>query len=368
MHHFIVAIFGLCLMGGLVASSRIDMTREESASEEKAVPATQLVPFVLKEFYKGVSWVGGRRSLDHRALAHAKKVGIEWISISPFGWMDNQYTPEVRLNRNARLWNESDNGVSTTARAAHESGIKVMLKPHIWLIRPVDNGWIGEITFDTEEKWQRWEKDYRRFILHYARVAETENIEILCIATELSTPVSYRPNFWKGLVKEIRQVYSGELTYAANWWRDYDQTNLWEDLDYIGVNAYFPLTDKINPSVDELMTGWRPHLQKIEELVQIYEKPVLFTEIGYKNIKGAAIKPWEWPGQVDSPRIDATEQVNAYEALFLTFGQREWFRGLFIWKWFSKVDRISSDRVAFSPQNKQAEEVLKKWYTFAGAK
>ena len=120
MHHFIVVICGLCLMGGLVASSRIDMTREESASEEKAVPATQLVPFVLKEFYKGVSWVGGRRSLDHRALAHAKKVGIEWISISPFGWMDNQYTPEVRLNRNARLWNESDNGVSTTARAAQD--------------------------------------------------------------------------------------------------------------------------------------------------------------------------------------------------------------------------------------------------------
>ena len=95
---------------------------------------------------------------------------------------------------------------------------------------------------------------------------------------------------------------------------------------------------------------------------------MLFTEIGYKNIKGAAIKPWEWPRQVDSPQIDPSEQVNAYEALFLTFGRKEWFKGMFIWKWFSRTDRISSGRVAFTPQNKQAAEVLRKWYTYKGTR
>ncbi len=361
MRNLVLVFFGLLT---IVAGAMSVKTETAAVAADRAVAP----PFVLDEgFYRGVCWVGGRRNLGEGVFRAARETGIEWISQSPFGWMDNQFADEVRLNRNARLWNESDNGVRATARAAHDGGLKVMLKPHIWLTRPVDNGWIGEISFDTEEGWQKWEASYRRFIIHYARVAEEEGIEILCIATELSTAVRTRPEFWKSLAGEIREVYSGKLTYAANWWRDYDETDLWSVLDYIGVNAYFPLGQKANPSVDELVAGWQPHVQNIEVVANRFDKPVLFTEIGYKNIKGTTIKPWEWPRQVDSPQIDGVEQANAYEALFLTFGQKSWFHGTFIWKWFSRTDRLSPDRVGFTPQNRQAAETLKKWYTFQGA-
>ncbi|MBT5873990.1 MAG: glycoside hydrolase [Candidatus Latescibacteria bacterium] len=360
MRHFVLVLGALCLLVGFASWNR-------SSPAPVATAEDMVAPFVLDNFYRGVCWVGGRRNIQNASFDTARETGIDWISQSPFGWMDNQYSPEVRLNRKARLFNESDNGVRATTQAAHASGMKVMLKPHIWLSRPLNNGWIGEIDFETEEEWSKWEDSYRNFIMHYARVAEEERVDMFCIATELSTPVRTRPAFWKGLVAEIRGVYSGELTYAANWWRDYDETDLWEDLDYIGVNAYFPLTDKANPSVEELVAGWQPHLEQIEQVALRFNKPVLFTEIGYKNIKGTSIKPWEWPRQVDSPALDASEQVNAYEALFLTFGQKPWFRGTFIWKWFSRTDRMSSDRVAFTPQNRAAEETLKKWYTYQGA-
>ncbi len=335
-------------------------------------PAAQETPFALENFYKGVSWVGGRRAMPDSALVEARDMGIEWLSLTPFGWMDNHQSASVRLNRQGRLWGETDTGLRTTARKAHEMGFRLMLKPHIWITRPVDDGWIGVIDFDTEAEWLRWETDYRTFILHYAELAQAEDMAILCIATELSNPVRSRPRFWKSLIKDIRKVYSGKLTYAANWFRDYDVVEFWSHLDYIGVNAYFPLTDRTGPSVSEIMMGWEPHIEQIGRLSVAHGKPVIFTEVGYKNSPGSTIRPWEWPPrtrrwsgetQPDSHPVDQDEQVNAYEALFRSVGQLPWFRGLFIWKWYPNASRITEDRVEFSPQNKEAERVLKRWYS-----
>ena len=335
-------------------------------------PAEQDPPFALENFYKGVSWVGGRWKMPENALPEARGLGIEWLALTPFGWMENHTTPSVRMNRRGRFWGETDQGLRTTARKARELGFRLMLKPHLWLTRPVDDGWVGMIDFETEAEWRQWEADYRTFILHYAELAQAEDMAVLCIATELSNPVRSRPEFWKSLIKEIRTVYSGKLTYAANWYRDYDVVELWPDLDYIGVNAYFPLTDRTGPSVSDIMSGWKPHIEQIGRLSAAHDKPVLFTEVGYKNTPGTTIRPWEWPPrrrrrsgdpQPETHSVDQEEQVNAYEALFRSVGQLPWFRGLFIWKWYPNASRITVDRVEFSPQNKEAERVLKRWYS-----
>ena len=333
--------------------------------------AAQEPPYALKDVYKGVSWVGGRWEMPEDALPEARELGIEWLALTPFGWMENHTTPSVRLNRRGRFWGETDQGLRTTARKARELGFRLMLKPHLWLTRPVDDGWIGMIDFTTEAEWRRWEADYRTFILHYAELAQAEDMDILCIATELSNPVRSRPRFWKSLIAEIRTVYNGKLTYAANWHGDYDVVELWPHLDYIGVNAYFPLTDRHGPSITEIMSGWEPHIENIGRLADTHGKPVLFTEVGYKNSPGSTIRPWEWPprrrnrrGEANPEvhRVDPDEQVNAYEALFRSVGKVPWFRGLFIWKWYPDASRITEDRIEFSPQNKEAERVLRRWY------
>lgn len=290
--------------------------------------------------------------------------GVEWIAQNPFGWMESQNSPHLQLSPDGFLWGETDAGIRLTTQKAHEHGMKVMLKPHVWLRRPTTEGWIGEIDFLSEADWQSWEADYRTFILHYAELAAQENIELFCVATELSNPVRSRPLFWKALVADIRKVYSGKLTYAANWYRDYDEITLWQDLDFIGVNAYFPLSDKVNPTLEEIQEGWKPIVDKIKTLAESFQKPVLFTEIGYKNVKGTFIRPWEWPQRDDNSEISNEEQALGYQALFLTFGKVPWFRGMFIWKWYPNSGRVTPDRVEFSPQNKSAEQVLKRWYTY----
>jgi len=45
---------------------------------------------------------------------------------------------------------------------------------------------------------------------------------------------------WKKLIQNIRKIYSGQLTYAANF-DNYQNIAFWEDLDVMGINAYFKL-------------------------------------------------------------------------------------------------------------------------------
>ena len=69
------------------------------------------------------------------------------------------------------------------------------------------------------------ETSYKDYILTYAKAAEELNAEMLCIGTELEQFVIERPNFWKKLIREIRNVYKGKLTYAANW-DEFKRSNL----------------------------------------------------------------------------------------------------------------------------------------------
>ena len=335
-------------------------------------PPIQKPSFALKNFNKGVSWVGGQRPIPDSALEAAQDLGINWLGLTPFGFMVDHKSPSIRLNYRPKSKSKYDRALRETIKKAKKIGFRVMLKPHLWLTNSVEKGWIGIINFKSVAEWQQWERDYTKFILHYARLAQEEGVNIFCIATELSKPVRSRPFYWKALIAEVRKVYSGKLTYAANWHEDYDLINLWLDLDYIGINAYFPLTDQEAPSVSDIIAGWKPHIDRISQLSHQYSKPVIFTEVGYKNSPGTTIRPWEWPknnrqaitkvGAGDHD-LGQKEQVNAYEALFRTVGNLSWFRGLFIWKWFSNPDHITQTLIEFSPQNKEAEQVLKRWYS-----
>ena len=110
-------------------------------------------------------------------------------------------------------------------------------------------------------------------------------IEALAIGTELHRTTVERDADWRRLIAKIRTIYSGDLTYAANWWREYEEIRFWDVLDFIGIQAYFPLTDSESPTLEQLTEGWAQHLAPIEAIQKRFGKPVLFTEIGYKGDK-----------------------------------------------------------------------------------
>jgi hypothetical protein len=91
---------------------------------------------------------------------------------------------------------------------------------------------------------------------------------------------------WSQLIKKIKKSTS-KLTYAANW-DDFDKVPFWNELDYIGIDAYFPLSNATTPSVLELNDAWQQHIKKIEKLQTKTNKKILFTEFGYRNSDQAA--------------------------------------------------------------------------------
>ena len=105
---------------------------------------------------------------------------------------------------------------------------------------------------------------------------------------------------WRQLIADVREVYSGELTYAANF-DQYDMVTFWDALDYISINAYFPLRRIWQPgtTAEDLYpvfeTRWAAILRSIRQLAQESgwgDKRILFTELGYVYRKDSTIQPW----------------------------------------------------------------------------
>lgn len=312
---------------------------------------------------KGVSWVAGRRPVQEQDLALLAQKHADWISQTPFSWQQELDSPELQMATDGHVhWGETDEGIETTARLARQMGIHTLLKPHVWLVRRDPGKWIDAIAMDSEENWRRWFDDYRRFILHYAQLAERCGIEALCVGTELHTAAVAREADWRRLISDVRNVYSGKLTYAANWYKEFEEVAFWDQLDYIGIQAYFPLSDKETPSVAELKRSWQAHVETIRQVQRKFRKPVLFTEVGYRSMKDAAIRPWEWPERSNSPADEAglATQANCYEAFFQTFWNRDWVAGAYIWKWFPGAQQVRGQE--FSPQGKPAEQVMTRWF------
>ncbi|TMQ61829.1 MAG: hypothetical protein E6K75_00690 [Candidatus Eisenbacteria bacterium] len=171
----------------------------------------------------------------------------------------------------------------------------MLLKPHIW----TRGGWSGSIAMKNEEDWARWFAGYRGFILHYADLAERSGAEALAVGTELGGTTA-REREWRAIVAEVRRHYHGTLVYCANWAEDLHHTQFWDALDWIGVQAYYPLCDQRAPTTQALVRGWSGPLADLETIAKIWGKPVVLTEVGYHSLDTAAIRPWEWdlPGSL----------------------------------------------------------------------
>ncbi|MEM9075761.1 MAG: glycoside hydrolase TIM-barrel-like domain-containing protein [Bacteroidota bacterium] len=310
-----------------------------------------------KEKINGVSFVGSREKVDQNHVEPVLQVNANYAAVMPFGFARTLNSPKIIFNTERQWFGETRSGAKQYIEMLKKNGVRVMMKPQIWI-------WRGEFTGDmvmkSEEDWKILENSYDDFILTYAKLAEETKSEILCIGTELEEFVKNRPKYWKNLINKVKKVYSGKLTYAANW-DEYSRTPFWEELDFIGVDAYFPLSEERYPTMDELKLGWQPWKAKLVSLSESKDRPILFTEFGYRSMDYTAKKPW----LVDRNQMDVNlqAQADATQAIFDEFWNEEWFAGGFIWKWFIHHDRSGgTEDNRFTPQNKPAEERIREFY------
>lgn len=300
---------------------------------------------------RGISFSAPPREVGRDVFDGMAAIGAEWVAIVPYAFGPGD---DGRLKWNVegwQWWGETEQGTRAQIRLAKAAGLSVMVKPHLWLEH-------GDFTGTYEAKhWEAFAASYRDYLLLFARVAEAERVELLCIGTELRRFTEQRPAFWSALIDTLRTTYKGQLTYAANW-DEVAHVPFWQKLDLIGVDGYFPLTQRPTSSVDSIAAGWAPHVRLLSDLSARVNKPVLFTEMGYTCTTNCTVEPWKEDNTATS---DQEAQAAAYSAFFRTMNAEPWYAGCFVWKWFAhsgkRSERQEND---FSPQGKDAMDVLKR--------
>lgn len=322
-----------------------------AAEERAATPKIERRPPI-----RGVSFVAPRTRIDTAQVTSVRATRANWLAIVPYGFTYAGHT-HLTFDTARQWWGETLDGAATQIRYAHTLGYKVMLKPQVWVI---GQGWAGDYDLPTEQQWQAWERNYRRFAMAYGRLADSLEVELYCVGTEFRVPARERPAFWRGLIDSLRTFYTGELTYAANW-DNFQQVDFWDALDYLGVDAYFPLTDTPDPRPRQLDSAWRPHREALADAHRQWRKPVLFTEYGYHSATGALRKPWAI--DAGGASVDLSAQQKGLSALYRQFWPRPWFAGGFLWKWHAPYRQVGGPSDAgFTPQGKPALETVRRWY------
>jgi hypothetical protein len=114
------------------------------------------------------------------------------------------------------------------------------------------------------------------------------------------------------------------LTYAANW-DEYKRVPFWEQLDYIGVDAYFPVSENKTPTIEEAKAGWQSWKTEMQGVATAHNKKIIFTEYGYRSVDFAGKEPWK--SNRDMIQINLEAQSNLSKALYEEIWDEEWFAG-----------------------------------------
>ena len=307
----------------------------------------------MPEYLKGISFSHEGRGADgygsaaaRRELGRMRATGANAVALVPYAFTRAPDEASIRFRTL-----ETDTRLRRAARQARDLGLRVMLKPHIWAGRRFH----GSIAFESEERFEAWFGDYRRWMLHYARLAEMTRADILSIGNELAG-LTVRESAWRSLVRDVRRIYRGPLTYGAHWESEVERIGFWDELDYIGVNFYYPIAAAgaaPRPDSPEIAAAARA----VEEVGARFGKPVLFTEVGFPALATAAARPWEENGSALDPEL----QARCYEAWLEAFARAPNVKGMFWWKWPSH-GRGSPFDPSHRPLAKPALRVLRAWF------
>lgn len=296
-----------------------------------------------------------------RTMDDLSRMGATWVSLTPYGrvfdlapsGIDWTFEAPYRENRAAIL---------AAMKQAHARGLRVLLVPHLWVETP--GKWRGQIDPGDDAAWDRWAAAYRAFLLAWAEVAREGGADMLSVGVELgSWLTSPRAPSFLPIIADVRRVYSGPLTYSANW-DDVDRTAILGALDVVGINAFYPLAEKNGASVSELIDGGRKVAERVRKLAATWNKPILFTELGYTTRTDPAVRPWEWPDGMKGVRVDERAQADAYLGLIAPLLDEPAFLGFFVWRVYADPDDVSQEAEwGFSPRGKLAEIVLRDAFT-----
>lgn len=290
---------------------------------------------------------GGDRFAE--TLSRLAEAGAEWVTLVPTWYQTDAQSSTIFAEVPGRT--TTDEALVTAIRAAKEIGLRVVLKPHVDLV-----GDESRILIEPDRE-DEWFAAYLEMILRYADMAESEGVDQFVVGTELKG-TSANTSSWEGVITAVRDTYSGPITYAANH-DEYEHVGFWGSLDFIGVDAYFPLSVAPTTDGESLTAAWVSIADDIEEFAELQGRRVVFTEVGYPSQRGASVAPFN-PFFSDTPSEE--EQAAALQAMIDSVGGEPWFGGFHWWMWFEEdTDREAA--LGYMPEGKLAGAILEEYWT-----
>ena len=259
----------------------------------------------------------------------------------------------------------SDAQLANVIARARMHGLAVLVFPIVRLRVRRTGEWRGKLAPRDREAW--WAA-YTQQLSAIATVAAHAGAARLAIGSELVT-FEDEPERWERLAAIVRQIYPGRLCYSANWDR-YRDVRFWSAVDDVGISAYFSLAARgASPTIAALVSAWRPIVDELRTFSIEVARPVLFTEVGFPSVHGAAYWPWNdhqlktacQAGEGCEGALDLEGQRRLWSAFVQVFGAGDtpFLRATYVWLW-SGTGGLR-DR-GYTPRGKPAESVLKSWY------
>lgn len=279
-----------------------------------------------------------------------EQTAAQWVGLSINLYQDSLISTHVQASQATPKPQAVIEGVRA-ARAMHY---------HVFVFPQLTVGgarsWSGNIQFPTFQMAQAWFDNYWIAFKPYIEAAAQAGAEELAIGSEYELLQSAAPTLWNQLIERIHQVFPGKLTYDINWSSLYYPLPSWlhnRYLNALGVSVYTPLTDtpqRLDPHI--LPARWKATIGKLlDAFAAQVGKPILVSEIGYRDSSDALYNPWE---VFTNARTDQVEQAAAYNAALTNLMDDQHIVGVFAWAW------------AFQPFDlrcRLAAQVLHHWYT-----
>ncbi|KAA3660779.1 MAG: hypothetical protein DWQ10_05955 [Calditrichaeota bacterium] len=289
---------------------------------------------------------------SNAAIRKLATLNVNAISLTPFAYFGRQRY----LQQSQGLRQENDESLIIASQYARNAGMKIMLKPHIWVSW---ESWPGAIDFQTEKEVNRFFDAYEAIIIHYAILAQMQKYESLCIGVELVKMTTKYEKKWRRIIENVRKVYAGQLIYAANWGKEFENIAFWDALDAIGLNFYYPLSPGATFDDDDVLKHLTATMQTVKRIKNKFNRPVYLTEIGFASRP----KSWQDPHKDGHKQdVDLGAQASCYKTVFPFLLNSKIFTGIFIWKWPSSLDVGGTMHSGFTPNGKPSEDIIKEIY------
>jgi hypothetical protein len=248
--------------------------------------------------------------------------------------------------------------------AAAKAHMRVTLRPVLnenALVARDPQAWRGSIEPQNRAAWFR---SYDKMLLPYVAAAQAGHAATFVLGTELLS-LEGAPQ-WPGLIRSLRSVYSGQLTYDENY-DEFAAGTANPPVPSHDVDAYPTIPLPANASVARLTGSWDAWLGAHPLSAR---RELTLSEIGIDAVAGSYQNPWDWLGRRTAP-IDPRVQSAWFKAVCNAVSVEQIGGGVYWWEVnfdASPTDPrpFQSDRLTFL--GRPAQRVIRNCFAKLGSR